>query len=137
MRYVLDTNVLIDFLIERDRTKHIACVQLFEKIKRRKINGVILGVVVAETVWVLRSVYEIERSEIERTVLPLTTMKGVRVVEQYGWSNLFGDFVKKKVKFVDAMIANVRQVKDGRWLVVSYDRDFDKLGVTRVEPGEV
>lgn len=137
MRYVLDTNVLIDFLIKRDQKKHVACVKLFEKIKRRKVKGVILGVVIAETVWVLRSVYEIERKEIERTIMPIITMKGVRVLEQYRWSNLFADFANTKVKFVDAMVANIKQVKDGKWTVVSYDRDFDKLGVKRIEPGEV
>jgi len=44
-------------------------------------------------------------------------------------------YSSKNVKFIDAMIASVDQIVSGSWVVVSYDKDFDKLGVKRAEPG--
>jgi predicted nucleic-acid-binding protein len=137
VKYVLDTNVLLDFFIVRDKKRHDDCAKVIRKVKDGEIRGIILGVVVAETVWVMKSVYDIDRKLISKTIKPLMQMKGVEVIEKYDWSKVFGVYGETKVKFVDAMIANIKQVRERKWKVVSYDREFDKLGVIRVEPGDV
>lgn len=46
-------------------------------------------------------------------------------------------FEQKPVKFIDALLASIKEIKEKKWKVVSYDRDFDKLGVVRIEPKEI
>lgn len=43
---------------------------------------------------------------------------------------------KSGAKFIDCMISSIQGIRNGVISVVSYDRDFDKLGVKRFEPGE-
>ena len=137
MRYVLDTNILLDFFIDRDNNRHRDCDSLIAKVKAGEIKVAILAVVMAETVWVMGSFYKIDRKDVAKTLEPLMQMKGVEVVEKYQWKRVFGDYSKTKVKFVDSMIANIKQVREGKWKVVSYNKEFDKLGVNRVEPGDI
>lgn len=137
MRYVLDTNVLLDFFIDRDDKKHRDCDDLMDMINSGQVSVAILSVVMAEVAWVMRSFYNIKREDVSKTLSSLMQLKGVRVVEQYLWPQVFEDYSKTKVKFVDSMIANIRQIREGKWKVISYDRDFDKLGVLRVEPSDI
>jgi len=137
MKYVLDTNVLLDFFINRDEDRHRDCDSLMAAVKVGEIKVVILSVVVAEVAWVMGSFYKIDRKDISRTLNALMQLKGVTVTEYYGWNGVFGDYSRTKVKFVDAMIANIKQVGGKKWKVVSYDKEFDKLGVTRVEPVDI
>lgn len=67
----------------------------------------------------------------------IVNLGGLRFVNGYGAAGAVERFSEKTVKFVDAMIGSIREVADGEWIVVSYDRDFDKLGVKRVEPGAI
>jgi len=46
-------------------------------------------------------------------------------------------FSKRNVKYIDTLIASIKEILAKKWTVVSYDKDFDKLGVLRKEPGEV
>lgn len=137
MRYVLDTNVLLDFFIDRDDHKHRDCDSLMASVKAGEIKAVILSVVVAEVAWVMGSFYKIDRKDIAKTLDVLMQMKGITIVEHYSWTGVLGDYSRTKVKFIDAMIANIKQVESKKWKVVSYDREFDKLGVIRVEPGDI
>ena len=43
-------------------------------------------------------------------------------------------YAAQSVKFADALIASHPLLRQGKLIVVSYDADFDKLGVKRVEP---
>lgn len=59
------------------------------------------------------------------------------MVERYEWISTLEQYTRIKVKFIDAMIANVRQIKSKKWAVVTYDKEFDKLGVLKMEPGNI
>jgi predicted nucleic-acid-binding protein len=41
------------------------------------------------------------------------------------------------VKFVDALLASHHLLHNGKMTIISYDKDFDKLSVKRVEPQDV
>ena len=137
MKLVIDTNILLDFFIDRDTVRHEECVKLIRKINNGEVKAVILGVVIAEMVWVMKSVYGFERIQIAEAVKAVVQIRGVLIGEKYEWLKALEQFTQKKVKFIDAMIANVRQIKTKKWAVVSYDREFDKLDVYRMEPNQV
>ena len=137
MRLVLDTNVLLDFFMERAMGRHRDCVELVRKVRGGEVQAVILSVVIAEMVWVMTSIYGLKRSEIAEMVQSVVQMKGVLVGERYEWISTLEQYTRMKVKFIDAMIANVRQIKSKKWAVVTYDKEFDKLGVLKMEPGNI
>lgn len=134
MIYVLDTNVLIDFLMDRGQKKHEDCVRLIEKVWVGEIKAVLLSVVIAEIAWVMKSFYDVDKKEVIDALKTLTKIKGCQVVERYEWDDIFSNYKEKKVKFVDSMIAGIKQVRSNKWTVITYDKDFKKLGVLNIEP---
>lgn len=137
MRYVLDTNVLLDFLMDREQKKHVDCVRLMERVWAGEIKIVLLSVVIAEIAWVMKSFYGVDKKEMVDALKTLTEIKGCQVVERYEWDDIFSNYKEKKVKFVDSMIAGVKQIRSNKWTVITFDKDFDKLGVLNLEPGMV
>jgi len=137
VRLVLDTNVLLDFFMERDMGRHKDCVELVRRVRDGEVQAVVLSVVIAELVWVMTSIYGLKRSEIAEMVQSVVQMKGVTVIEKYEWVSALEQYTRMKVKFIDAMIANLRQIKSKKWTVVTYDKEFEKLNVLRMTPGSV
>jgi hypothetical protein len=46
-------------------------------------------------------------------------------------------FQTHNVKFIDCLLASSKRVQENKAAVFSYDRDFDKLGVPRVESKDI
>ena len=67
-------------------------------------------------------------------VLGLKNLKIIDDVDPVFALKMFQDH---SVKFIDAMIASNSLVSKGEMIIVSYDRDFDKMGVKRIEPADL
>ena len=113
------------------------CKRVLERVKRSELEAVTAGLVLAEVAWTLGSHYKWEKNRVALVLKSIVNLGGLRFVNGYGAAGAVERFSEKTVKFVDAMIGSIREVADGEWIVVSYDRDFDKLGVKRVEPGAI
>ncbi len=55
-------------------------------------------------------------------------------MEDYDFKVALKIYAEKNVKFIDALIASIPQIQAKEWTVISYDRDFDKIGINRKEP---
>lgn len=60
----------------------------------------------------------------------------LKFIDHYDYLSAVSLFEKTNVKFFDALISSISEIMEQRWIVISYDKDFDKLGVKRKEPGE-
>ena len=60
----LDTNVLVRFLVDDDRAQSAKVARLVNRAIARDQTLFVSDVVLCETVWVLRSVYEVPRAEV-------------------------------------------------------------------------
>lgn len=87
--------------------------------------------------WTLLSFYKVDRSTAAEAVRGIVNLRGLKLVDGYDPLAALGMFDDKGVKFIDAMLASIPKIKSGTIAVVSYDKEFDKLGVVRKEPGEV
>jgi predicted nucleic acid-binding protein len=135
-KFYLDTNILLSLLLERDDNQK-ECLKLVEKIKQNKINAVTGNIVLAELVWVLKSYYGIPKKEISEKLLGITRLRGLKIIDDYDLSRAIDIYEKKSVKYIDALIASIKLVNLKKWVVVSFDKDFDKIGVLRKEPADI
>ncbi len=135
-RYFVDTNIFISLLIKRSGSFE-ECRDFFEKIKINKIKAVTGNVVLAELVWTLKSFYGISKKDVVKRLEGILQLRGLKIIDRYDLTKTVELFDRKPIKYIDAMIASIKSIQDRKWIVVSYDKDFDKLGVKRVEPGEV
>lgn len=133
MKYYLDTNVFVRFLVADDERMHTACSEVFGLIEDRRIKAVTSMLVFAEIVWVLGSVYEFPRAKIS-DALGTIGRSGILFDNRCDTATAIELYTSHPVKFVDALIASHPLIKSGKLPIVSYDRDFDKLNVKRIEP---
>ncbi|MBI4130563.1 PIN domain-containing protein [Candidatus Roizmanbacteria bacterium] len=136
-RYVLDANIFLRLLIKDEEKTFHHCLQLSEAIKTNKLKAVTTSVILAEIAWTLRSFYGLSRSEITEALYSIITISGLRIIDEYEHHLTLKLYALHGVKYVDALIASIKQVQQGEWIVVSYDKDFDRLDVVRQEPAEV
>ena len=136
MKYYLDTNVFLRFLIADEARAHGACQELFHLIQTHHIKAMTSPLVFAEAVWVLGSFYKFPRSKISDALAvlarsPITFDSRCDLLAAIEW------YAARPVKFADALIASHPLLRRKKLTLISYDKDFDRLGVKRMEPQEV
>jgi len=136
-RFFFDTNIFLRVVTEGDKTKARDCDQVFELLRAGKIHGLTSEVVLSEFVWTALSFYKFHKKEVVDLLKGITSLKYLQIrgnatiikaVELYDTHN---------VKYIDALIASENMLADGSIPILSYDKDFDKLGIKRYEPDQV
>lgn len=128
----VDANVLLRFLTG---TPPEMADRAGSLIGRARLGELILKVhpiVVAETVWVLESFYEYSRKEISGALLPLLSDHGLKVEESKSVLGALERMAESNVDFAEALLAKTAILREES--VVSFDRDFRRLGVDWREP---
>ena len=136
-RYFVDTNVFIDIVMKRDEKRFSQCSRFFQKVKLNKIKAATGNVVLAELIWTLKSFYGIGKEEIARRIKSIIKLRGIKLVDNYDPLKAIDLYQSKSIKYVDALIASIKEIQEKKWIVVSFDKDFDRIGVNRKEPGGI
>lgn len=137
VRYFIDTNIFLRTLIKEDIKIFADCYKILEAIKLNKIRGLTSNLVLAEIVWTLSSYYNFSKENIIKALKSIINLRGLKIVDNYQSHVAVSFYEKRSVKYIDAVISSIKQIETKKWVVVSYDQDFDKLGVLRKEPSLV
>lgn len=130
-RRLVDTNLIVRYLVQ-DHEKHAkAAGKLFEACDRGEIEIVVLSAVLAECVFVLESFYEQRRADIAAALSTLISSPGVQISETTTHLDALDRYRKTKVHFVDCLIAAAAKAED--LPVATFDEDFRRFGDVRVE----
>lgn len=135
--YILDTNIFLRALIREDEKMLSDCVRLLDGLERKKFKAKLPGIVLAEIVWMLQLHYRFPKDTITSFMRHLLSMSHLFVTNDYQHFLALGLFTKHNIKYVDCCIASLPGVLEGKHTIVSYDKEFDRLGVKRVEPGTI
>lgn len=131
----IDANVIVRALAG-DHPKHSPEAQaLALRAEEGRVRLRIAALVVAETVWVLGSVYGHPRERISKIFLPFLATEGIEPDEAPIVTKALVDMASKKVDFVDAYLA-ARAAAAGQ-PVCTFDADFERLAVEALRPGDV
>jgi len=133
MVYILDTNIILRTLIKDDDQVLADCVELLGMVKCNKIEAVLPGIVLSEVVWVLLSFYKFPKTQVVKALKSVLKLSGLKLVDNYDYEQAIKLYENNQVKYVDCVIASLVTSRD--FTVISYDKDFDKLKVKRLEPG--
>ena len=133
MIYFIDSNIFLRVLIQEDVQSFQICSNILAQIEGKKINAVTSDFVFAEIVWVLTSYYKRPRSEIVESVELINNMP-MKTVNTFDRSIAIRLYDRYSVKYIDALIASIDPISKKKWTIISYDKDFDKLGVLWKEP---
>jgi len=124
-------------IVKDDQKKLSDCERFFRQIKKFGPISFVSDAVLAEIVWVLRSFYKLDKETISGSLARIINIKNIKVLNGFKIREAIDLYQKNNIKFVDALIASHPKIQSKEMVVVSYDRDFDKLDVIRKEPGEI
>jgi predicted nucleic acid-binding protein len=132
-RLLVDTNVIVRFLTGDDPVHSPRSRKLFGRAAAGDLTLVVTDLALAETVWVLQSVYSLDRDAITAALKDLIEFAGIEVQNKAILLSALRNFAQTDVDFVDAYHAAVATAESLG--IASFDRDFDQFaGVKRVEP---
>lgn len=135
--YFLDTNIFLRIIVRDDTRKANECEVLLQAILEKKIRALTSHIVLSEIAWVGRGVYKMSKQEVIDAVRGIAAVKNLKIRDRFNAFIALEHFEGYNVKFIDALIASDPGFAKGELVIVSYDRDFDKLGIQRVEPDKI
>ena len=135
--FLIDTNVFIETLIRRDEECYRDCLMLLQAVKHNQVGAIMAGVELAELVWVLGRTYKLKKAEIINAVKSVIQLRGLKLTDDYDYREALSLYGKYRVKYIDCLLASSKRVQEGNSAILSYDRDFDKLGIRRLEPRDI
>lgn len=138
MKYFIDTNIFLRYFTDEKNSKAFHdCSLLIKRIKLGKFSAVTSHLVVAEIAWTLPTSYGSRKSQVLKVLKAVETLNGLKIVNTFDTRIANRFFEDYSIKYIDALIASNPQIQDKKMIVVSYDKDFDKLGVIRKEPSQI
>ncbi|HFC76845.1 MAG TPA: type II toxin-antitoxin system VapC family toxin [Candidatus Moranbacteria bacterium] len=138
-KLVLDTNIFIRIFVGDIKSQMKECLELLKFLTENETNFKIYipQVVILEIAWVLGGkYYGFSRKKISEALASLGS-DDFKIIHKIDFNKGLKIFEKYNVKLGDAMIVANEVVQKENAIIVSYDRDFDKIKeVTRMTPKE-
>ena len=122
-RVVVDTNVLISFLTDRNAEQQAQAVELFEAAAEGEIELILHQMVISEMVYVLGNLYQVEVAEIAEMIDDLLCSPGVKPVDEVVWSRVLELWPDAFKDFADAVLAAVT-LEERHDAVATFDHAF-------------
>lgn len=122
-RVVVDTNVLVSFLTDRDAEQQALAAALFEASQQGEIELLIHQMVIGEMVYVLDNLYRIERREIAQLLIDLLALPRVRTVDRVPWSQVLASWPRQIPDFADAVLV-AATLAEHHDTIATFDRRF-------------
>jgi len=130
-RRLVDTNIIVRYLVQDHEKLAKAASKLFEACDKGDVTLVVLPAVVAECVFVLESFYDKVRADISRVLSDLVSSPGVELKELDIHLEALERYGASKLHFVDCLIA--AHAIAGDIPVATFDGDFKKVPGVRIE----
>jgi predicted nucleic acid-binding protein len=131
-RYLVDTNVLLRFLTGAPASQAAAARKLFDRAAAGAVALDVSPLIVAEAYYTLNSFYGVERKVAASKLSLLLQQHGVKLRDASQTLAALERLQTANVGFADAFLAAGATEDDVA--IASFDRDFDKLNVKRLDP---
>ena len=130
---LLDTNVLIRFLTNDSHPKYKTLYAFFESLEKGERQTELKLIVLFQTAFVLKSFYEVPRELIASSLQTLLKFKGLKIKEKRIVNRMLDLWPSENIEIVDCYLIACLE-KDKQNILYSYDLDFDKYDLQRIEP---
>ncbi|MFH0740011.1 MAG: type II toxin-antitoxin system VapC family toxin [bacterium] len=137
LNYFIDTNIFLRTLVNDNEKFFNECVSFLELVKSRKIKAQTSCLVLSEVSWTLSSFYNSGKDKVVESLYSIVNLKNLKFNEKFNSSFGVQIYEQNNIKLTDALIASHPKIQSKEMIVVSYDKDFDKLGIIRKEPGQI
>ncbi len=137
MNYFIDTSIFLRFLVNEDKKAHKECANFLDSVKKGKSKVYVSPLVIAEIGWTLKSFYNQPKQKRIKALKAISGMKNIKFLQNIQPLLALDLYENNKIKLIDAFIASGLKSHKEKWVIVSYDKDFDKIGVERKTPADI
>jgi predicted nucleic-acid-binding protein len=124
-RYLLDTNVLLRFLLDDHAELSRVTAGLFQQAADGKCLLILTDLAVAEAVWVLTSYYKLERQTVAESLAKMIVKAGIQCPTQESVLDALAHFNASNCDFFDCYLA--AQASASGVAIASFDKDLKKF----------
>jgi len=131
-KVVIDTNLLVRYLINDDQKKAESVDNLLDKAIKGDVRIVVPSVVIAELVWVLESFYQMKADAILELVEAIINTSGLDVTDKSTVISALRLYKNRNIDFIDAWIiefAKERGIKTIYTFDKKHFRDIEGIEV--------
>jgi predicted nucleic-acid-binding protein len=118
---VIDTNLLIRYLVNDDSRKVQIVESLLEKAVKGEVNILVPSIVIAELVWVLESFYRMQPAEISDFADSILNTPGIFVSDEQVVRSAISRYRSGGAGFIDAWIAEFA-IKEAADEIIAFDK---------------
>lgn len=130
---LVDTNIFLRYLTADVPEQAAKARILLERAERGEETLVTTALIIAEIVWVLESVYELDRASIRAKVVAILGLPGLTVEDQEVLLQAIVWYEEKNVDFADCYSAAWME-HNGLEEVYTFDQAFDRFeGLTPLD----
>jgi predicted nucleic-acid-binding protein len=131
---LLDTNIILRFLVADNTNKYERTKALFSLIESGKATVDLEHTVIFEVIYVLKSYYKREKQEIYNAIIKIINLRNVRVKKKEMMKKALSIWKDKNMGLVDSQLIAMSASGDAK-CIYSFDKGLDKFdSVKRVEP---
>ena len=124
-KYLLDTNVLLRFLLDDHPELSRTAAGLFQQAADQKCLLILTDLGIAEAVWVLTSFYKLERQKVAESIAKLLLKAGVYCPTLEPVLDALARFKATNCDFFDCYLA--AQAASSGVAIASFDKDLRKF----------
>ena len=122
-RVVLDTNVLVSFLTDRDPQQQARAAELVTAASRGEVELVLHQIAATELVYVLQNLYRVETRRVAATIGELIALPGLLTSDDLPWAAVLALWPSAIGDFADAVL--VAATRAGRHdAIATFDLAF-------------
>lgn len=122
---LLDTNVILRFLMDEQTEQHERAVALFESAESKKITLLITPEIMAESIHVLRSYYAFTHLQISQAMEKVILHIGVTLSDEAVMTDALNTYGQNRLDIADCLLA--ARSRQANCSVASFDQHFRKL----------
>ena len=130
---LLDTNVIVRFLISEENDKYKGLYGFFDSLERGEMRVELKLIVLFQVIFVLKSFYAVPKEEIASKMIDLLGYKGIITKERRMVRRTLEIWRDNNLDIVDCYLIACLE-GDAQNILYSYDCDFDRFRITRKEP---
>jgi predicted nucleic-acid-binding protein len=130
----LDTNVLVRYLAQDDRTQSPLATRFIEGSLSQDEPGFVSTIVLCELVWVLETSYEFDRERVAAVLDGLLRAQQLKFEDPDAASQALRDFRTSKADYVDCLIQRLGSIA-GCSHTVTFDRVASRIPGMRLLAG--
>ena len=131
-KVVIDTNLLVRYLINDDQKKADAVDNLLDRAIKGEVRIIVPSVVIAELVWVLESFYQLKADAILELVEAIVNTSGLDVTDKSTVISALRLYKNRNIDFIDAWIIEFAKERGIKTIYT-----FDKKHFRNIEGIEI